>query len=140
MNVYDVQKRDSGQVKNAARYAFTFFRKENRWFLNVPEFLLLGSSASELEMTDDVPQLLDVFSDRHNSVSLRIETEPFPGADMLELAEICAAPVGGAHYLVRSCHGRRLRKKVWICDLSLCLFGDLPPVLYIRKASAQALN
>jgi hypothetical protein len=78
-------------------------------------------------------KLLDTLANGRQKISLRMSTEPFESADVLKLMEHCPAPRGGAIYLLETCHGRNVSTFIWICDIALFVFGDMPEHIYVQR-------
>jgi hypothetical protein len=112
---------------------FTFKKEEGRWFIYLPEYLEHGWTKKDLEMVEGAHKLLNTIASGAPKVTLRLSTEPFDGADVLELMEHCPAPKGGAIYLLETCHGREISSFIWICDIALFVFGDLPEHIYVQR-------
>jgi hypothetical protein len=112
---------------------YTFKKEEGRWYIYLPEYLEQGWSKQDLEMVDGAHKLLQTIGYGRNKVMLRLSTERFEGADMLEVIELCEAPKGGAMYLLDTCQGKELNALIWICDIALFVFGDMPEHIYFQR-------
>lgn len=112
---------------------YTFIKEDRRWYIDLPEYLEQGWSKADLEMMEGASKLLNTIAQGKNHVSLRMSTQPFKGADVLELMELCEAPRGGGIYLMELCHGRDVSTFIWICDIALFVFGDLPEQIYVQS-------
>lgn len=117
-----------------------FKKEEGRWYIHLPLYLEQGWSKQDLEMVEGADKLLNTIASGRNRVSLRLSTEPFEGADVLELMEHCPAPKGGAVYLLETCHGKDVGSYIWICDIALFVFGDMPEHIYFQRVSRRYLN
>ncbi len=111
---------------------FTFIKEENRWFITLPEYLR-KSYGRMSELVEGAQTMLNTVARGMNCICLKLDTEPFEGADRMELVQHCEAPRGGAYYIMNTCNGRPINKKMWICDLNLFVFGDMPQGIYFRK-------
>lgn len=111
---------------------YTFIKEENRWFIHLPDFVRKGYDRMN-ELVEGAQSMLNTIAQGMNSVTLILDTEPFEGAERMELLELCAAPRGGGYYLMNTCNGRRINKKMWLCDPMLVIFGDMPEGIYFRK-------
>ena len=112
---------------------FTFKKEDGSWYIYLPEYLEQGWSKNDLVMEEGAHKLLNTIAGGRSKVTLRLSTEPFEGADLLELMEHCEAPKGGAVYLLETCHGREISSFIWICDIALFVFGDLPEHIYVQR-------
>ena len=118
---------------NAAIKTYAFIKEDRRWFIDLPEYLAQGWSKADLEMLEGASKLLNTLAQGRAKVVLRMSTQPFTGADVLELMELCEAPRGGGIYLMHTKQGRQLNTMIWICDIALFVFGDLPQHIYIQQ-------
>jgi hypothetical protein len=112
---------------------FTFKKEEGRWFIYLPEYLEQGWSKDDLEMVDGAYRLLQIIAHGHHMITLRLSTEHFEGADVLELVDHCEAPKGGAVYRLDTCRGKKVDASIWICDIALFVFGDMPEYIYYQR-------
>ena len=114
------------------------FRKESgRWYIDLPEYLEQGYRKTDLEMVEGTHKLLNTIAQGGNKITLRLSTKPFQGAGVLELQEHCDAPRGGAIYLMEGCQGRRLDSLIWICDIALFVFGDMPQQIFFQRINTE---
>jgi hypothetical protein len=114
------------------------FKKENgRWYIDLPDYLARGGMPSDLEMAEGAHELLNMMARGKNNVKLVLETEPFDGADVLELDELCGAPKGGGYYMMHTCRSRPLQKRIWLCDVTLFVFGEMPQKIYIKDPTSR---
>lgn len=111
----------------------SFIKEDKQWFIDLPDYLNQGGSKKDLEMIDGVDELLTQVAGSKKKVTLILDTNPFDGADLLELIEMCEAPKGGGYYLMHSCNNYLVNKRLWICDILLFVFGDLPEKIYLKK-------
>ena len=110
----------------------TFRREAEHWYIDLPEYLDQGGYLAELEMTEGTDKLLNTIAFGRNTITLRLSTEPFEGADVLDLIDHCEAPKGGAIYLLETCRGKEIGAFIWICDIALFVFGDIPERIYFQ--------
>lgn len=111
----------------------TFKKEDGHWFIYLPDYLEQGFDKSDLEM-EGAYKLLNTIANGRHKVTLQLSTEPFDGADVLELIEHCDAPKGGAIYLLETCQGREINSFIWVCDIALFVFGDMPDRIYVQRA------
>jgi hypothetical protein len=128
----------SSNTKTAEPVQTHIFKKEEGiWYIHLPEYLEQGWSKKELEMAEGAEKLLNTIANGRDRVMLRLSDAPFEGADNLELMEICDAPKGGAVYLLDTCHGKEIGSFIWICDIALFVFGDMPENIYFQSVKTQ---
>ncbi len=111
-----------------------FIKEVNGWHVDLPsELKKFGES--DLVMTEGAEAILDLVARGKQTVTLTMDTEPFRKAAVLELIELCAAPHGGAYYKMCDYRGRLMKEEMWLCDMPLAIFGDMPERIYIKKIS-----
>ncbi len=110
-----------------------FKKEEGIWYIHLPQYLAQGWSKKDLEMAEGAEKLLNIIANGRDNVSIRLSTQPFKGADELELMELCEAPSGGAIYLLDTCHGKEIGSFIWVCDIALFVFGDMPENIYFQR-------
>lgn len=118
---------------------FTFYKQDDCWYIDLPEYLKQGGAKEDLQLRAGTDKLLKRFARSRNQVTLAIDTEPFEGADVLELAELRHDEKGGAIYRMVTINGQQHVANFWICDIALFVFGDMPEKIYIRE-TAPFLN
>jgi hypothetical protein len=119
---------------------YTFIKEEGRWYLDLPDFESRGWTKADLELISGTRRLLNSIASGKKTLTIRMATEPFLGADLLELVELCEAPKGGAIYLMRTCNGQELNVNMWLCDITLLVFGDMPAELYVQRLDLTDLT
>ncbi|MDB5252056.1 MAG: hypothetical protein JWP27_1225, partial [Flaviaesturariibacter sp.] len=87
-------------------------------------------SKGDLAMVAGADTLLDKFAGGALRVTLDIDTQPFEGGD--ELEGLRPSSLGGGDYLLRSFNGTPTAHQLWLCDVTLFVFGNLPPRIYVR--------
>ncbi len=118
-------------IEYVERRLYHFVKQNGRWFMQLSE----GETTdqSDLEMIAGADEILEAMARGRKRVSLEMDRTDFDGADLLELIDFCEAPKGGAHYLLHSYKGRKVYRKLWVCDVILFVFGDLPEKIFIKK-------
>lgn len=120
-------------LEHVERREYTFLKENGRWYIDLPEYLKQGGSKGDLEMVAGADEMLDIMARGKKHVTLEMDREPFEGADLLELTELCSAPMGGGYYIMHTYRGRTLQKRMWLCDVTLFVFGDMPEKIYVKK-------
>lgn len=121
------------------RCAYTFIKDQDHWFLSAPEHAHERDHSAVSVLSDGVHRLLDFVARGRNKVTLTMDTEPFEGADLLELTELGSADKGGGYYRLFSRMGKQIIQALWLCDITLHVFGDIPERIYIRREPAMAM-
>lgn len=114
---------------------YSFMKEENKWYIDLPGYLEQGGSKEDLQMEAGVDNLLTLMAWGKKRVTITLDTEPFEGAVVMELVELCDAPKGGGYYFMRTYKGIEINKLIWLCDVTLFIFGDVPERIYLRKES-----
>ena len=118
-----------------AQKTHVFKKEAGKWYIHLPQYLEQGWSKNDLQMEEGAHQLLSAVSSGRQRVTLKFSTRPFEGANELELMEHCAAPKGGAVYLMETCQGRATSSFVWFYDIALFVFGNFPDYIYVQRIS-----
>jgi hypothetical protein len=132
-------RKESGIVLEQVNHrVYTFLKENGRWYIDLPEYLQQGGHKADLEMVAGADEMLTVMARGKKKVTIEMDREPFEGADLLELAELCDAPMGGGYYIMHTYKGRPLNKRMWLCDVTLFVFGDMPQKIFCKKLEAPA--
>jgi hypothetical protein len=107
-------------------------RKNRRWYITL--FFYNGSAFNErdYELEEATEKLLDSIANGRKKIRLYFSVEPLGGSDTLELVECCAPPDGGGMYR-RKTSGKHNGEIIWICDLALIVFADIPEKIYMKR-------
>ena len=115
----------------------TFNKEYSGWYIDLPDYIAQGGSKGDLAMVAGADDMLDVLAEGGDRVTLSIDTKPFEGADELELIELCEPSIGGGYYLMQHYAGTEIKKRMWLCDVTLFVFGDMPSHIYVRKEESS---
>ena len=63
-------------------------------------------------MREGTARFLNTIASGGNKVTLRLSTNPFRRADVLELVDHCEAPKGGAIYRLDTCRGKKIESLI----------------------------
>lgn len=109
------------------------FYKTNtgKWYIDYPSYIESGGQPEMLEMVMGADTMLLMLAMGEDEVDVSFDTEPFEGADTLTLTHL-GADEGGAYYTCDSVMGLPYAFPVWLCDVTLHVFGHFPPVIYFR--------
>ncbi|WP_217603732.1 DUF6717 family protein [Chitinophaga sp. GbtcB8] len=114
---------------------FNFIFKNEKWYIDLPQYLALGGKESDLEMVAGADVMLDLYSQHKSSVSLFIDTVPFQNSDALYLTEICnKEDGGGAFYFMPFYQQKKIDQSVWLCDVLIFVFNAIPPIIYCANS------
>lgn len=112
----------------------TFIKEDNRWYIDLPEYLAAGGAKGELQMVEGADTMLEIMANERDHVTLTLDTKPFAGSDELSLVELCDPVIGGGIYLLETFEGRRLSHKMWLCPVTEFVFGGMPDNIYIKQS------
>lgn len=112
----------------------TCYKEAGHWYISLAQYMKQKGVQACTEVAAITDGLLAWISRRRNRFTVLLDTLPFDGARVLELDELCTGPEGGAYY--RLITGRNNQeRRLWVCDTSLLVFGDLPPRIFFRLGS-----
>ena len=115
---------------------FRFIRTAGEWYIDLPDYLAAGGSREDLQMVAGADEVLDQYAQERSTVRLEVDIRPFENADHLELV---SSPESfwetGAYYDLSSVGGKKSEKTIWLCQVLLFLFKELPPNIYVRKVN-----
>lgn len=111
----------------------SFVKEFGGWYIDLPEYLEGGGSKADLAMVAGADTLLDLIAEGKESVTLSMDTKPFKGSDELILLRLCDSSTGGGDYFMKTYAGQPINQELWLCDVTLFVFGDMPEKIFIRK-------
>lgn len=123
-----------------------FYKENNIWYIDLPEFLEEGlGRKANLMMVDGADTLLDTLSNNGSEITLKLSTLPFPGfTTWLELDksgknqelldQVGHAPVdNGAYYNTVLINNVKKTQSVWLCPVTEYVFdGYYPKDIYVE--------
>lgn len=110
-----------------------FIKEDGIWFIVIPEFLDQGGTKKDLKLDDDIRILLELVAEGSDEVSFLSDETAFEGADYLVLDEPATPSVGGAYYILKTLQGKPLNQRIWLKDLLLLVFEEMPEHIYFKK-------
>jgi hypothetical protein len=106
-----------------------FYKDWQGWFIDLPDY---PGSKSDLAMVIGADTMLDIYAQGEGEVFLQIEENIFENCDRLDFLRH-VEDIGGAYYQVNSILGIKYDFEVWLCDVTIYVFGYLPNSIYLRK-------
>ena len=110
------------------------FNKEiDGWYVHLPEW---EGSHADLQMVCGADTWLDILCQGEWYVWLMISDEPFTGANELRLTGV--GMLGdefvdsGATYTLTNYMGIPYQLDMWLCDVTLFVFGKFPETIYYK--------
>lgn len=101
-----------------------FFKLNNRWYIDIPEYHELGYDFEDLEMVCGADEMLDLLSHGEEQVILTfsdIEIDN-PKITLVKIEEDEFGAVYSFHK----------EYNVWLCNVTKYFFNDFPDKIYIR--------
>ena len=114
---------------------YKFTKTGSDWYIDLPEYIWQGGSIGDLQMVDGADAMLDRMAANDKSISLAISIEPFEGADELTLLDKCDPYIGGGNYLMKVYEGKEINWKMWLCQVTAFVFGDIPAQIFVRRTN-----
>ena len=112
-----------------------FYRENNGWYIDLPEYLEQGGSKGDLAMVSGADTMLDIVAGKEREVTIQMDTSPFTGADELVLTELCDPVLGGGYYLMKEFEGRAVNQQMWLCSVTEFVFSRIPEKIYVKRVS-----
>ena len=110
-----------------------FTKEAEGWFIDLPQDLQRICHKTKQVMTTGANAVLKKLSHGDKKMTVLMDTEPINNAAVLELLKVCKAPMGGGYYVMKNYMGRIIKSRIWLCDIPLFVFGDLPERIYIKR-------
>jgi hypothetical protein len=106
-----------------------FTRRNDHCFVGVSE----GGVVPDQQMLDDTIEVLEKIGRGDQSLVLELDTRPIAEASVLKLLRFGDTGLGGGYYRLCNYYGKVLKHKVWLCDMPLFIFGDMPEKIYLKR-------
>ena len=111
---------------------YKFYKDEYGWFIDIPEW---EGEVWDLQMVFGADTFLEILSQGDSEVYLTLSNEPFHDDCEVLLFEhygrLEAWELGeGAWYLLSNYKGISYDLRMWLCDVTKYVFGDLPDKIY----------
>lgn len=110
---------------------YDFYKEGNNWYVDLPDW---DGAKSDLLMIGGADTMLDIISENTTEVTTTISLEPFEGADKLTFVKLATDIGEGAYYHLESYKGTKHELSVFLCDVTLFVFGEFPKEIYITKS------
>ncbi len=111
--------------------AFRFYKEaDNRWYVDLPEWT---GDKSELEMVAGADVMLGYMSEGQSEVTVTLSETHFEGADVLHFLSEATEIGNGAYYEMHWYKGIHLDLKMWLCDVTIFVFGKFPDKIYVSS-------
>lgn len=101
---------------------------DGNWFVDLPEW---EGSLADLQMVAGADTMLDIFAEGNNEVRLMLSEKYFDNSEVLEFKNLAEDLGNGAYYKLDKYKGISFNHEVWLCDVTLAVFGKFPQNIYI---------
>ena len=112
---------------------YRFYKDEYGWFIDLPGW---EGEKYDLQMVAGADTFLDLLSQGENDVYVTLSTEPFDDCEVLlfeHYGRLEAWELGeGAWYVLSTYKGQHYDLKMWLCDVTKFVFGNLPDKIYFK--------
>jgi hypothetical protein len=111
--------------------SFKFYKEFGLWYVDLPEW---EGERAELQMVAGADDFLEILAQGEESVYVTLSTEPFNGAykiTLLHLGKLETWEMGtGAWYMLDCYRGITYNLEMWLCDVTVHVFGYFPKEIY----------
>ncbi len=112
---------------------FRFYKDEEGWFVDLPEW---EGTKGELQMVMGADSFLEILAQGENEIDVTLSTEPFQNAEVLHflyVGRLEGPEYGeGGWYYLKEYLGIPFDLKMWLCDVTKFVFGELPNKIYFK--------
>lgn len=109
-----------------------FYRDENRWFADLPEWIENGGDRDDLEMILGADEWLDIIYNNEESVILNLSITPLRNKIVLNQAD----DAGGV-YIAHEYNEEIVNHVLWLCAVTKFVFGEFPETIYYEKTTSK---
>lgn len=105
-----------------------FYNRDGRWYADLPAYIEAGGSEADCEMVAGADTWLDFLSGYSDQVTLELSVkEPLKNS----ITRISTDDGNfGATYETIEYNGQLRHHILWICPVTLFVFGEFPEVIY----------
>lgn len=101
---------------------------DGSWFVYLPEW---EGSLADLQMIAGADTMLDIMAEGEKEVRLILSEKHFDNSDVLEFKSLAEDLGNGAYYKLEKYRGIEISHELWLCDVTLFVFGKFPEKIYI---------
>jgi hypothetical protein len=110
-----------------------FYKKNNSWYADLPEFIAIGGSEAECQMVSGADTWLDILTlngvdNNVNYIVVEISDKENLGNAMVQVR----CDDFGSTYIVKEYDKTRVNHLLWLCPVTLSVFDDYPKNIYFR--------
>lgn len=115
----------------------TCYKEEGRWYISAATFVVQKGQKAFTRLAVMADGFIGWISRKRSRFTMHLHTAPFEGARMLELEELCTGPYGGGWYRLVAGKAPGHQQRIWVCDSSLLIFGDLPQRIFFKRVKKE---
>jgi hypothetical protein len=110
---------------------FHFYKTaQNEWYLQLPDW---KGDPTDLQMTEGADIWLEMIGGSNSTVDMTIDNKPFAQAETLTLLRLKEENLGGGGiYYLEYYQNKKIDLKLWLCDVTEFIFGEIPQKLYFK--------
>ena len=108
--------------------------KDNNWYIDLPSWPFAHHNLMMVAGADTLCQELS-YDGRHTSIDVIVSEEEEILPEYIRLKKQDSKLLQGATYSV---HGAETVKELWICPVTLFVFGKYPKFIYLKKSSGNS--
>lgn len=105
---------------------------DGSWFVDLPEW---EGSKADLQMVAGADTMLDMIAEGEKEVRLNLSEKHFNNSDVLEFKSMAEDLGNGAYYKFEKYKGIEINHDVWLCDVTLEVFGHFPKQIFISAVN-----
>ena len=107
-----------------------FVKIQNEWFADLPEYLEHGGNFADCQMVAGADDWLEMLAQGEEEVFLTLSVAPLE--ERLDIVEQPNDPSMGATYTIKSYKGVKYNHQLWLCPVTLWVFGHYPETIYYQ--------
>ena len=104
-----------------------FYKDEDRrWYADLPEYIAQGGTIEECEMVFGADDWLDYISEKREAVTLALSDQD----SLSEKIVLYESDEFGATYIAHTYREEDINQILWLCPVTLFVFGHYPKEIY----------
>jgi len=114
---------------------FRFYKEDDKWYVDLPEFIAAGGDKAALEMVFGADEFIQNMSENDGDVYIEIAGSANADnwdARMGKLVKASNKLESGSFYIVQG-NIHEPSHVMWLCDVMTYVFGEFPPTLYFMQ-------
>lgn len=106
----------------------SFYERDGRWFADLPDYIEAGGTEEDCEMILGADEWLEKLSCGKNRITLKLSTIP-----LREELNLYHKDNSGATYIAYRFEEEDVNHVIWLCPVTLFVFGEYPQTIYYEK-------